>query len=315
SSSGISDQTGWWNSIAPGDFDNDGDMDYILGNTGQNTFYRVSKNYPAKIYAKDFNNDGNYDAIPSLYLHDEDGKVKEYPAQTRDDLIKQMISMRAKFLTYNSFAKATINDLLSKDDLKDALILQANNMSSCLLKNMGNGKFQMIPLPSQAQLSSLNGMAVGDFDGDHKLDVVISTNDFGTEVSVGRYDALNGLYLKGDGHGNFTAVPMNKSGICIKGNGKAMVMLNRGGRLVLAGSQNRGPLKLFSPNIPLKLVAVEEGDVTAMIKFNDGKMRKQEIDYGGSFLSQSGRFLVLEPGVESVQIINSKGEKRILKKL
>src|SRR6185295_6871712 len=104
-----------------------------------NTFYRASSQSPAKIYAKDFNNDGNYDAIPTLFLQDEKGKLKEYPAQTRDDLIKQMISMRAKFTTYQSFAKATINDLLSNDDLKDAIILQANNLNSCLMKNSGNG--------------------------------------------------------------------------------------------------------------------------------------------------------------------------------
>src|SRR6185295_19173394 len=126
------------------------------------------------------------------------------------------------------------------------------NLNSCLMKNTGNGHFELIPLPAQAQLSSLNGMAVGDFDGDHNLDVVVSTNDFGTEVSVGRYDALNGLFLKGDGRGNLIPVNMDESGICIKGNGKAMVMMNDGGKLILAGSQNRGPLKLFSPRASMK---------------------------------------------------------------
>jgi len=311
-SSGISNQTGWWNSIAPGDFDNDGDMDYILGNTGENTFYRVSPQYPAKLYAKDFNNDGNYDAIPTLFLQDEKGKLKEYPAQTRDDLIKQMITMRAKFKTYQSFANAGISDLLSKEDLKDAIILQANNLNSCLMKNTGNGHFELIPLPAQAQLSSLNGMAVGDFDGDHNLDVVVSTNDFGTEVSVGRYDALNGLFLKGDGRGNFIPVNMDESGICIKGNGKAMVMMNDGGKLILAGSQNRGPLKLFSPRASMKIIPVNADDVSAMIKYRDGKIRKEELFYGASFLSQSGRFLVLGSGIQSIEVTNSKGIKRIL---
>src|SRR5205085_10402249 len=120
--SGVSGQSGWWNSIAPGDFDNDGDIDYVLGNVGQNSFYRVDADHPAKIYAKDFDNNGSYDAIPTLFLEDEKGNKNEYPAQTRDDLIKQMISMRAKFQTYRTFADATIDKLLSKENLQDALV-------------------------------------------------------------------------------------------------------------------------------------------------------------------------------------------------
>ena len=40
-------------------------------------------------------------------------------------------------------------------------------------------------------------MIADDFNGDGNLDVVMNTNDFGTESTVGRYDALNGLYLVG----------------------------------------------------------------------------------------------------------------------
>ncbi len=63
-------------------------------------------------------------------------------------------------------------------------------------------------------------MAVDDFDGDGNLDVIINGNDWGTEVTVGRYDALNGLLLSGDGKGNFTPLSILESGIYIPGNGK-----------------------------------------------------------------------------------------------
>jgi hypothetical protein len=86
---------------------------------------------------------------------------------------------------------------------KGALRLKANMLKSCYLRNDGNGKFTLIPLPVEAQVSVLNGMETGDFDGDGNLDVVMNGNDYGSEAAIGRYDAFNGLMLKGDGKGGF----------------------------------------------------------------------------------------------------------------
>jgi hypothetical protein len=311
--SGTNDQLGWWNSIAPGDFDNDGDIDYVLGNAGQNTLYRVSPECPGKIYAKDFNNDGNYDAIPSLFLQDEDGQKKEYPVQTRDDLIKQMISMRARFQTYRAFANTTMDKVLTGEELKEALVLQVNNLQTSLLRNLGNGKFELRPLPTQVQLSAINGMVVDDFDGDGNLDVVMNTNDFGTEVSIGRYDALNGLFLRGDGKGGFSVESISQSGIYIPGNGKALVkMRGMGNQSFLIASQNRGPLEAFASSNHFKIIPVEPMDAYATISYKNGKVQKQEFYYGASFLSQSGRFLQLDDSVVSVTVFDFQGRKRML---
>ena len=112
--------------------------------------------------------------------------------------------------------------------------------------NEGNGKFSLIPLPVEAQISVLNGMVADDFDGDGNLDIAINGNDWGTEVLTGRYDALNGLILTGDGKGNFSALSIAESGIYIPGNGRGLISLKgSSGKLLLAASQNRGSLKLF----------------------------------------------------------------------
>ena len=104
----------------------------------------------------------------------------------------------------------------------------------------------MQQLPTQAQLSTLCGMSVADFDGDGNLDVVINGNDYGTEVGTGRYDALNGLMMKGDGKGNFTPLSIMQSGIYIPGNGKSLVQLrNNKNECLLAAAENRGPLRVF----------------------------------------------------------------------
>lgn len=310
---GLSNQVGWWNSIAAGDFDNDGDIDYIIGNLGQNSFYKASEQYPVTIYAKDFDNNGSYDAFPSLYLpaSQEDPTLKEFPAQTRDDIVKQMIGMRSRFQNYKSYASATMDQLLSKEQLAGALILKANNFSSCYCRNEGNGKFTLIPLPFQAQLSALNGMTVDDFDGDGNLDVVINTNDYGTDVTVGRYDALNGLVLKGNGKGDFTPQTILQSGIFIPGNGKALVKLEgKNGKYLLAAGQNRGALKMFELKNNKSNIRLRPYDVSAEISLKNGKKQRQEFYYGSSFLSQSARFLSADKNFKSIVISDGRGVRR-----
>jgi ASPIC and UnbV/FG-GAP-like repeat len=310
---GISSQVGWWNSIVAGDFDNDGDIDYIVGNLGLNSFYKASDKYPVSIYAKDFDNNGSYDAFLSLYLpaSQQDETKKEFPAQNRDDIVKQMIGFRGKFQNYKSYATATMDQLFTKEQLNGAVILKANNFNSCFIRNDGNGHFTMTALPFQSQMSALNGMVADDFDGDGNLDLVINTNDYGTDVTVGRYDALNGLLLKGDGKGNFTPLSILQSGIYIPGNGKALVKLrSKDGKYLLAAGQHRGPLKLFELNTNNNSISLQPDDVSATIKFDNGKTQKREFYYGSSFLSQSARFLTIDKTVVSVTIVSSKGKTR-----
>src|SRR5665213_2058452 len=296
---GISNKLGWWNSISAGDFRHTGRTDYIVGNTGLNTFYKGSDKYPVYITAKDFDNNGSYDAFPSLFIKDKDGEMKEFPAQTRDDIIKQMIGMRAKFQNYKSFAVATMDSVITPEMRKGAIRLKANMLQSCYLRNDGDGKFTMIPLPVQAQTSQLNGIVVDDFDGDGNLDVALNGNDYGTEVGTGRYDAFNGLLLKGDGRGGFRPLSILQSGIYIPGDGKALVKLvGAKGNYLLAATQNKDVMKIFELKRPVNTVKLRPADMYAIIKYKNGKTGKQEFYYGTSFLSQSGRFLNIDKTME-----------------
>ncbi|MDQ2863939.1 MAG: FG-GAP-like repeat-containing protein, partial [Bacteroidota bacterium] len=311
--SGIANQIGWWTSIVAGDFDNDGDIDYVVGNLGENSFYKASQKYPVSVYAKDFDNTGSYSAFLSSYIpaSQEDTSRKEFPANNRDDIIKQMIRMRAKYPNYKSYANVTMDSLFTKEQLTGALILRANNFNSCYCRNDGGGKFTLIPLPFMAQLSTLNGMIADDFDGDGNLDIAINTNDFGTDLTSGRYDALNGLVLKGDGKGGFTPQSILESGIFIPGDGKALVKLRgKNGKYLLAASQNRGPLKVFELKKDITNIPLEPHEVSAEIIFKNGKKQRREFYYGSSFISQSARFISIDKNVSSVTITDSNGKTR-----
>lgn len=314
SNTGLAAAAGWWNSIVAGDFRHTGRMDYIVGNTGLNTLYKVNDQYPAFITAGDFDKRGRMDAFPSLYLPDKYGERKEYPSFVRDDAVKQMISLRKKFTNYKSFAEASLQDLLTPEQLKNAIRLKATQLQTCFLRNDGGGKFTMIPLPLEAQFSALNGMTVDDYDGDGNLDVAINGNDYGTDVSIGRYDALNGLMLKGDGRGKFKPMSILQSGIYIPGDGKALVKLHgANGKYLLAASQNKDQLKLFELRQRVKTFRPAVTDATAEIIYKNGTAIKQEFYYGSSFLSQSARFINVSDDVKSITVTANNGSSRTIK--
>ena len=314
SKSGVGNNKGWWNSIVAGDFRNTGKTDYIVGNVGLNTLYQASNDFPVNITAKDFDSRNRFDAFTSLFLPGKDGIKREYPANVREDAFKQMISLRTKFTNYHSYAEATMQDLLSPDQMKKALRLKANELRSCYFRNDGKGRFTMFPLPVEAQFSVLNGMVADDFDGDGNLDLLINGNDFGTDVSIGRYDALNGLLLKGNGRGGFTPQSILNSGIYLPGNGKALVKL-RGARnnYLLAASEHRGPLHVFQLNTKLSMLKISDTDQCALVTYKNGAVVKQEFYYGNSFLSQSSRFMLINNKISQVLIKNSSRKTRLVK--
>jgi len=312
--SGTGNKTGWWNSIIAGDFRHTGRMDYIVGNAGLNSLYQASDEFPVFITANDFDKRNRFDAFPSLFLPGKDGIKREYPVSVREDAFKQMISLRVKFTNYRSYAEATMQDLLSADQMKNALRLKATELRSCYFRNDGEGNFTIIPLPLEAQVSALNGMVADDFDADGNLDLLINGNDFGTDVSLGRYDALNGLLLKGDGKGGFVPVSIANSGVYLPGNGKALVKLRgAANNYLMAASEHLGPLRVFQLNTKASIFKVNDTDQSAVITYKDGRHTKQEFYYGSSFLSQSSRFILIDDKVAQVSIKNNSGITRLVK--
>jgi hypothetical protein len=239
----VGDHIGWWNSIAAGDFDNDGDIDYVVTNLGGNSFYKADNKYPVSIYAKDFYNEGIVQCILTSFIKDrQGGQLIEFPSASRDDLTAQLPFLKKRFLTYKKFATTPFDSVFTGQELTNSVKYSANDFKSSFLRNNGNGTFTMEALPDVAQYSAINGMITDDFDGDGNLDICMNTNDYGTMPSYGRYDALNGLVLRGDGKGRFTPLSILQSGIFIPGNGKALVKFRSSdGKYMVAASQNRGP--------------------------------------------------------------------------
>lgn len=305
--------SGWWNSLASADFDQDGDMDYVAGNLGKNTLFKANKDQHTAIYTADFDMNGDVDAIPATFFLGLKGKMEEFPYFNRLDMEKQVTRMKGVFPRHADLGKSTMKMLLEKFPKAAPTVLKANWMASSYIENLGGGKFKLQELPLEAQLAPVNGLVTEDFTGDGIPDLLLSGNDFGTEVGMGRYDALNGLLLVGSGAGGFHATTMQQSGICIPGDAKGLAALAAadGGLMVVSG-QNKSKLQLFQSSHNGKQLRLEPNDFAVLLQFKDGSSQRLEVGYGQGFLSQSSRTLFLPPNVVSGEIIDFKGNRRNL---
>src|SRR5690606_16159453 len=157
--SGLDDYKGWWNSIAGGDFDKDGDVDYVVGNLGLNNYYKANTTHPLKVFAKDIDNNGSVDAVLACYFKADDGSMQLYPVHFWDELNSQSPKFRKKFKYYKQYGKTSVDKLFTPEERQGMVELEANYFASNYIENLGNGKFAISPLPTHAQLSVKIGRA------------------------------------------------------------------------------------------------------------------------------------------------------------
>ncbi len=217
---------GWWNCIKAVDIDNDGDLDLIIGNRGTNSKVNANMNHPCKIYAKDFDGNGSYDAVLGYYIGD-----KCYPMFSRDQLIDQMPMFRKKYYRYKMYAGRTMDELFTPEQQVGMQTFSAGCFESGVLVNDGNGSYHFRPLPEMAQLSTINDFIMDDFNGDGINDMLLCGNSNDADAGTGNYDATAALLLIGDGKGGFKVVKPLASGLNIRGEVRKIVYLKESGTL------------------------------------------------------------------------------------
>ncbi|WP_411032119.1 VCBS repeat-containing protein [Spongiimicrobium sp. 3-5] len=302
---GLEHTSGWWNNIVSGDFDNDGDTDYILGNLGLNSRYHASSEEPLCIYANDYDKNGQIDPVMCYYIDGEN-----YVAHSRNDLIDQINAMRARFRTYSDYAKATFEESFLKQELEDAYVVKSETFANSYLENLGDGKFKLTALPRPAQIAPMYGMMVGDYNNDDHLDLLAVGNFYSGEVFSGQYDAAIGWLLAGNGNGGFKSVGVEQSGFFVPGDAKGLARLYAEGKEVAMATINNGPLAVYTfPRPQQKIYTAKSQDVYAIIQYANGQQQKVEFNYGGSYLSQPSRSMPIPNNAKTVTIIDVEGEQ------
>jgi len=309
-SSGLLEYQGWWNSLATTDLDQDGDMDYIAGNFGENLYFRCTSDQPLRIYGQDLDQNGMVDPLISCYWQDSLGNKDEYLYHPRQDLVKQFVGIRKKYNTYGEYGEASVSEMFTPEEMEGATILAANWMKTAVIENLGHGQFKLRALPVEAQLAPVYGILPYDLDQDGKMDLLMIGNDHGIEVQQGRADAFNGLALMNKGAFEFAPLSLAESNFMVRGDGigLASIGLSTGEELILA-TQHRGNLRAFQTKEAMtsQLIPLQNNEVKAVHHLTGGKQQVEEFYWGSSFLSQRGRYVNKLASVNKIELLTADG--------
>ena len=225
----LTNKKGWWNFILPVDIDNDGDIDLIAGNLGLNSRLKASDKEPVKMYYNDFDANGRKEQVLTYFLNS-----REIPFANKDELQKQIPMLKKRFLYAEDFAKASLENIFTKEKLEKSQVLTADYFSNAVLINQGNLNYTLEALPWQAQLSPYRDAIIVDANHDKLPDILLMGNYYNSNIQMGRYDADFGTILLNKGKGQFSAENIN--GLQIKGQVRHIkkIMINGKEAFILA---------------------------------------------------------------------------------
>lgn len=306
---GIEDLTGWWNSIAAGDFDNDGDLDYIGGNFGINCKYKPGDEGSIEVFADDFDKNGTNDIILGYY---QNGVL--YPIKSRERMVEQCPGLLTKIPTWDAYGKSTIFDLFGKEAMENARQhLNAQTFRTTYFRNDGNGHFSAQKIHNMLQVSTVYGMVVADLNRDGNLDLITQGNYYYPEVETNRQDASVGQILLGNGDGSFRALSTLQTGFLSPLDAKSLVWIHPSvdAEPLLLSSNNNGPVlahRFAGSKGPIVYPA--PGDRYGEIVGEGGRITRLEFALGNGYLSSGLQPVFVPEKASAVRFYDASGNVR-----
>lgn len=186
----INELKGWWNFVLPADLDQDGDMDILAGNLGENSRLRPTREEPVRMYVEDFDDNGKTEQILTYYLGG-----KEVPFANHAELTRQLVSLKKEYLYAKDLASASMNEIFGGAKLESSAVFEVNYLKSAWFENDGQGEYKVHALPGEAQFSTLETACLADLNQDGENEVITAGNFYECNIEMGRYDAGFGNIL------------------------------------------------------------------------------------------------------------------------
>jgi hypothetical protein len=234
----VPNSEGWWTRIEPTDVDGDGDTDFVVGNWGTNSKFQASASRPLSMHVNDYDGNGKSEFIIEWFApHD----TVAYPFATKSELVSQLPALRKSILKYNDYAPKTYSTLFPADLRSQSGNYRVTTLQSSILKNEGNGKLTLVPLPVEAQVSPVFAIVADDLDGDQLADLWLGGNFYALKPQVGRLDASKGVFLKGNGKGAYTLA----EGPWVRGEVRDACVVTSAGKKRLLVARNNDRLAVY----------------------------------------------------------------------
>ena len=226
------DLFGWWFSIETGDFNNDGMMDLIIGNIGNNNKLKPSKNNYVRMYINDFDDNSIKENIITYMLNG-----KEYPLANKDELTKELNYLKRDFFYYKDFAGLEIDEIFSDKILSESEILFVNDFNSKVLINKGS-EFEQINLPLMSQIAPVRDIQILDYNKDDIEDILLVGNNSNVSTYFGSFESSYGALLEGNGDGTFNYINQKNSGLKLRGDMTKVLPLDKNKSKFVIGINN-----------------------------------------------------------------------------
>ena len=309
---GFAQLNGLWNSIVAADLDQDGYVDYVLGNQGINNKYRLDAQHPLKLYAKDFDKNGSIDPILSHYIEDA-----YKPYALRKPLLKQLKSLSKDYTNFAVYSTTTTDELLEKLDTEAMFTFEVNTLHHLILWNQAGTSFDIDTLPLETQVSVGNGILLEDINGDRQVDILFTGNDFATEVFNGINDAGTGMVILNKGNRDWTRLTPTESNFYNDGNTRGLVKYFDAAKnqfqYILARHGNTPILHQLNEASPVdKTIRIPQNIATIKIDYQDGTSSEQELYLGEGYKQQGSRVLAITPTIRAVQGTTFSGKEMVL---
>ncbi len=177
----IPDSEGLWFTIVIDDLNDDGKLEIIAGNFGNNHSLKCNSSQPLMLYINDFDNNGQTESLLTYMKND-----KRYIFPNRDMFVGQLPGKKKLFLKNKDLAGKTISEIFTNSELKQSEIKKCKVTDSSVFFFDKNSKlWQRKSLPQILQLSPIKSI--------EKLDSKIYAfggNFWDIDPNIGRQDAL-----------------------------------------------------------------------------------------------------------------------------